>query len=259
MNASSLTSVEVDKFKIPVLNGKNYVLWSLKIKLILTYKGLWEFVQTNVSSASTTASDMSSSNERKKAQCLAIILLSIDDSYVAPVISMEDPKEVWEKLKSTYSSSSEAHIEALHSMLHEAKMGENESVVQFSNRIIGLRDQLSATGESVDQKLLIRVFLRGMPSAYKVEASIARQSFTTFDDVVSHLSAAEVREQCNDEKMDTGEDSAFVVPHNNCHHCGRPGHRKDKCFHNPKSSSYKPFFPSRRVQSDEIEKNLISF
>ena len=43
---------------------------------------------------------------------MTTILLAIDDSYIAPVINIEEPGEVWEKFKDTYESVSKARIDA---------------------------------------------------------------------------------------------------------------------------------------------------
>ena len=90
------------------------------MKLILKGKGQWKFLAAT--EKEPTEAKAKKKYLQRKDQALTTILLAIDDSCIAPVINIEEPREVWEKLKDTYESVSKSHIEAYITQLQAVRM-----------------------------------------------------------------------------------------------------------------------------------------
>lgn len=157
---------DADRFQIPLLNGSNYFIWSKKIELVLTVKGLWKYVNGSTDGTSSTE-QFDDCGDSKPAQALAFILLSIEDSYLAPVIAEKDPTKVWKTLYDLHSTSSEAQIEALQAKMYEIKMESKEGVQGYANRIMDLRNKFASAGKVIEDKELKRTFFRGLSNCYE--------------------------------------------------------------------------------------------
>ncbi|MEM9078955.1 MAG: DUF4219 domain-containing protein [Bacteroidota bacterium] len=251
-----------DRLRVPLLNGTNYYIWSKKMELVLKVKGLWKFVDGLTDS--TSSIDVNDSGDSKQSQDSACILLSIEDSFLSPVISEKDPAKVWKMLTKVHTMASEAHIEALQAKLYQMKMEGKEGVQAYANRIMDLRNKFAAAGESVDDKELCRTFFRGLASHYKIQGTVIREIAKNFDESVSLMAAAEIRDDLDDGNsngFNGGESALLVIPHGNCQHCGRPGHQKDNCFHNPHCAAYKRYYKYNSggdEGSQDSEKGLVS-
>lgn len=256
---------EADRVRVPLLNGTNYFIWSKKIELVLTVKGLWKYVDGSTDGTSSGAGidDDDNDGNSKEAQALAFILLSIEDSFLSPVIAEKDPVKVWKILSNLHSTSSEAQIEALQTKMYEMKMEHKEGVQVYANRIMDLRNKFASAGQAISDKDLNRTFFRCLSHRYKVQATVTREIAKSFNEAVSHMVAAEVRDNLNTESTgQSGDDLALLVtPRGNCQHCGRQGHQKDNCFHNPHCSAYERYFKSSRKVEDEqdSDKGLVSY
>lgn len=194
-----------------------------------------------------------SAKDGKRAQALTTILISIEDAYVAPVITERDPAVVSRRLKGLYAPSSGAHIEALQSELHEIAVDKGESVRDFGNRITAVRNHLAADGEPAADQEQLRAFLRGISPQLKIQALITRQSAVTFNEAIRQLAAEEVRQKGSEKEEATVrqrlDDLAITaLVKGNCAHCGRVGHDKNKCFHHPHCPVYKPYLAKKRIE-----------
>ena len=107
--------VEVDQFWIQNLSTSNYFLWSRKIEIVLRGKGLWKIVsgeEIGPDTSTATGEEMEKFYQRRD-RALTTLLFTIDDACSASVISLRNPKEIWDTLKARYETISQASIDAL--------------------------------------------------------------------------------------------------------------------------------------------------
>lgn len=102
---------EASRFGIEPLHANSYFLWSYELGIPFRGKELWEYVEGTVAESEQT-------KERKLFQrhndlALAHTLMSITNSYKASVITLRDPKAVWNKLRDTFQAVSQASIDAM--------------------------------------------------------------------------------------------------------------------------------------------------
>ena len=133
----SESRVEIARHKIKPLDSINYFIWAKKMQLLLRGKGLWGIV---------CGDEMEPSEERQRDEhkkfvqrgdvALTDILLCIADRCSHAVINLEDPNSLWDKLQEMYKGVSDASIDTYLVKLQNLKMGENENVMCYVNRLI---------------------------------------------------------------------------------------------------------------------------
>ena len=73
-----------------------------------------------------------------------------------------DPHSLWKKLVAKYESTSVANQSKLWSTLHGARMGNDESISEFANRLRKIEGQLRGLGATVDPTQLKHLLLDGV-------------------------------------------------------------------------------------------------
>ena len=81
---------------------------------------------------------------------LTDILLSIEDSCRHALINVEDPKYMWDKLQVMKKGVSDASIDTYLLKLQDFKMGANENVMCYVNRLMELENDLASVGHSLN-------------------------------------------------------------------------------------------------------------
>nr|GMD15251.1 calmodulin-like protein 9 [Ipomoea batatas] len=85
----------------PVFDGRNYKIWSMKLKNWLISNDLWDLVEEGY--IEKGRNDKTSKNDREKdSLIIVIILLAVDDSVSRCAVDANSSKEVWDKIKTEY-------------------------------------------------------------------------------------------------------------------------------------------------------------
>lgn len=237
------TQLSSDKFRVEPLTAHNYFMWSNDMEILLRGKGLWGYVSGDELEP-TDRSELQK-YRRKNDLALAHIFMTINASCKSSVVTLRNPKVVWDRLATTYQKVSEATIDAMLTRFQTMSMERTESVVNFTNRIDDIVNQLAAIGHSTSDQEKRRALLRGLSRDFLVPAQVIRCSGKTFTEAVSDLVVFE----CTMERDEPAK--AFIskpTRHSSqctCTHCGRPGHTMDRCWHNPNGSNYREYDPSK--------------
>ena len=96
-NSNTISGVSVEK-----LNGKNYQLWKIKIKMILIKKDTCNVIVSSFDSGK----DNKENYDRNKDQVLATILLSSADKILIKVRNAKTDTEVWSIIQDFHEKSS---------------------------------------------------------------------------------------------------------------------------------------------------------
>lgn len=240
-------TVDTSRYRIEPLTASNYFMWSRKMEIVLRGKGLWDIVSGNEeeplvdgaeSGQATTVPNALLKFRRRQDVALTNLLLTVDDSCSASVISMRDPKEVWDTLKSMFHTISEASIDAYLLQYQSIKMRPGEKVMQYVNRMTVIENKLATIGHAITSVEKKRALLRGLSEDFAITVEVIRATGKNFTEAVAHLV---VHEATSDNADSDDEESSTALPvtgKEKCFHCGRKGHMKNKCFHNPESPNY---------------------
>ena len=260
-------------YTIEKLTDKNYLVWSTQMQLVLESKGLWKFVDGTASGRAATDANK---DYRERRQCLAEIILNIDTKFVSSVMSKKEPKDVWDTLKAMHKSKSAANQFTLRRRILNLRMGEDQSVRSYVNKIYEIENELALTGYelSADDKKF--ALLEGLHEGYSVVRIILQNDTElAFEDMVSRLEAREdeiSREKDSTlvEDESTRKRSSFYTGRGKvkqyqsnkrqhgersklrCHICSKEGHKAFDCYFNPKSGQYKPHW----IPSPETKERL---
>ena len=236
------------RFRIDPLNAENYFSWSNDVEILLRGKGLWPYVMNTVQVP--TDEKQLTAFRQKQDQALAYIFSVIDASCKYSVMTLRDPAEVWNTLKSTFQKVSEASVDAKLTRLQNLQMNADEKVVEYANRLDMLVNELASTGHKVSEDEKKRSLLRGLRNEFEITTQVIRVTEKKYAEAVALLIIQESTSSSKDEckaLVSFKKDSEIK----SCSHCGRQGHSSSGCWHNPSSSSYKkhPFKPKKGKRS----------
>ena len=106
--------------------------------------------------------------ERCNITAMRVILDAVKDHIVPHVSAKDHAFEMWDALTKLYQSSNENRKMVLREKLRSVKMVESESVTSYLTRVTQIRDELSATGEVINDDELVRVSLNGFSEKWDI-------------------------------------------------------------------------------------------
>lgn len=217
------------------LDVDNYVPWSIRMRALLTSKGLWRAVK----------GDSTDAVEDQKA--LAQIILHVKDHHLLTVGSCKTSTIAWNTLEAIYQAQSNARKVQLRRELTQLKMGATEPLTVYAARAKDIQAQLQAAGEDIkDQEVGIQ-FLAGLPSAYTIINTIltSGDQDLKIDTMLPKLLTVEQATQAQSERPN--EEAALIAKPNGgcgikqrsdgrlhrdnreCFYCGKKGHIQADC------------------------------
>lgn len=96
-----------------------------------------------------------------------ILIDSVKDHLVPVISKLNSAKDMFECLQILYEFNSTSRALALRCQLLYIKMSRGESVVSFFMKIIELKDQLNAIGDSIEDKDLVTLAMNGLPHSWE--------------------------------------------------------------------------------------------
>ena len=150
------------------------------------------------------------------------ILLAIDYRWIATVINIEEPSKVWEKLKDTYESFFNAHVDAYITQMQAIRMKSTEKIMGFFNLIKTLENKLAAAGHIFQADETHRILLRGVWEEYSIRVQVIRSSGLSFNKDVSDLITFELEARIKELiDNDWGDMTALTIKYDKaCDICG---------------------------------------
>lgn len=256
--SESSSIIDASKVRVQLLNVENDYIWSNKLELILRGKSLLEIVtgdekppftdsvsETTASEqgepvASTTDPTVAKKYQQRKDTALTTFLLTNEDTCFSDVIGDREPKEVWDKLKAMYISSSEANVDAYLSRYQSIYMETSETIMSYVSKLRELENKLAEIGNPVSEKEKRRALLRGAREELKLSVEVIRATDKTLAESISLLVVQEGKAE-KKENNNKSHDSAFITykKERTCYYCNKKGHYKNECYHNPQSSKFR--------------------
>lgn len=205
---------------------------SKKNQLLLKSKALWNIVCGTEQPPNITGDAAYKMFSRRRETALSTLLLLVDESFVAPVLEMDDPSEVWKALRAQYQSVSQGIRDSLLDAYQAMRMNRDESVVQYHARRSQLESHLGGVGYAVSEGEMLSALLRGLTTKFDVMAEVIRGLDKTLADGMALLIAKEAF-LSNSKNFGDSSVKALNVESKpkrkrrfKCYHCGRLGHQK---------------------------------
>ena len=189
-----------------MLDGSNYGLW--KSRMRSTIRGIdamaWKSVTTGWSEPKAKDVNGVESNKEEElwtetelkmakfnSRALSAIHASVTKKHFELIQGCETAKEAWEILQTHFEGTSKvksSQLDYLASKFENLKMGESESVEEFSSQLSGIAQESLVLGKKYKDKKLVKKFLRCLPSKYTTYKAAMSVSLNTdeisFDEVV---------------------------------------------------------------------------
>nr|KYP40336.1 Retrovirus-related Pol polyprotein from transposon TNT 1-94 [Cajanus cajan] len=231
---------------IPMFNGENYHIWAVKMKFVLRSQGLWNVVISEADPPplreNPTIAQIKAYEEEKL---------------------KKDKKQVSDKIQDEFEGSSRVksiiRLLTLKREFELMKMKDNESVKDYSGRLMDVVNQMRLLGETsfTDQKVVEKIMV-SVPERFEAKISAIEESCDlqtlTITELTSKLHAQEQRVSI---RSDEAVEGAFRAKHNGrnfgksrtfnknkgkdegssrkgnflpCFHCQRTNHSKEDCW-----------------------------
>jgi hypothetical protein len=233
-----------DNVVIEPLEVENYGTWHLRMKALLTHKGLWKAVEGSGASGSGTSVTASTEGSGRPAagtsedsdKALSLIILNVKDQHLTTLATCKTAKEAWEKLATTYQSQLNARRMQLRKQLTLLKMASNKPLTVYFARARTLWTDLKVAGHTMAESEVVYSTLSGLPSQYNTAVEIittTTKEELKLDTVLAQLLPVEARHSRDTEGSSAEVGTPALVAHSDshsCFYCGKAGHLIKHCY-----------------------------
>ena len=259
---------------IPVFNGEHYHIWAVKMRFYLRSQGLWNVVMSEADppplGANPTVAQMKAYEEEKLKKDKAITCLhsGLADHIFTKIMNLETPKQVWDKLQGEFEGSERVKTVRLLTLKREfelMKMKDDESVKDYSGRLMDVVNQMRLLGEAFTDQKVVEKIMVSVPQKFEAKISAIEESCDlqtlTIVELTSKLHAQEQRVLM---RGDEATEGAFQANHkgknsgnlqgkkffknnkgkakgssrkgnfSSCFHCSRTNHVEKDCWYKGK-------------------------
>ena len=235
--------------RIEQLNQSNFHTWKIRILHVLTLKGL----ENHVTDDPTSDPESFPQWKKRDQKAQAHIALTLSDEMLANVQDVQTAKEMWKAIMNVFERHTLLNKLSARRKFYTATMTENESVLQFSNRIRQLASTLKNMNVSVSDSEKAMALLNGLPDEYHPLIS-ALDSIDSdgqelkWDHIKSRVLQEEQRIKTRHENAHAKSEAAALITktasttscanchrkpsrsHRFCNHCKKEGHTESKCW-----------------------------
>ena len=141
-------------------NEARYEIWEEKMLVYMKLKNLKEVILPG-----TVAS------AERKEQCYAELIQFLDERSLCLCLVMREAKDDGRRalqiLRQHYVGNNEPRIMSLYGQISSLNMNVNESVTDYIIRAETIATSLKTTGETISNRLLNAMVMKGLPSSYE--------------------------------------------------------------------------------------------
>nr|CAN73998.1 hypothetical protein VITISV_043372 [Vitis vinifera] len=262
---------------IPVFNGEHYHIWAVKMRFYLRSQGLWNVVMSEADppplGANPTVAQMKAYEEEKLKKDKAITCLhsGLADHIFTKIMNLETPKLVWDKLQGEFEGSERVKTVRLLTLKREfelMKMKDDESVKDYSGRLMDVVNQIQLLGEAFTDQKVVEKIMVSVPQKFEAKISAIEESCDLQTLIIVELtSKLHAQEQRVLMRGDKATEGAFQANHkgknsgnlqgkkffknnkgkaegssrkgkfSSCSHCRRTNHAEKDCWHKEQNAS----------------------
>ncbi|XP_017976374.1 PREDICTED: uncharacterized protein LOC108661903 [Theobroma cacao] len=191
----------------PVFSGENYAIWAVKMKAYLRAFDLWEIVEMGGDSpvmrhANPTVAQIKQHSEdvARRYKALSCIQSVVSDAIFTRIMTCDSLKEAWDRLKDEFHGSERTRqMQALnlHREFEILRMKDDETIKEYSDKIMKLVNQLRLLGEDLTERRIVNKVLVSLPEKFEAKISSLEDSKDlsqlTVTELVNALQAQEQR------------------------------------------------------------------
>ena len=212
-----------------IYDGTNYAEWAEIIELVLMTEDLWGIV-----SREEKGSDYPEGSAElrrfiarfRRAYSIISLNCSSTSQEILRKLGNKDPHLAWKALKEDALSKIASNKLVFMDKLLDVEMELSESIWDYETKFNFIVAQLTAMNVEFDRDLLLAIFLRGVPSKYKIITTNIRH---TVDVTIEEAVRALVVEERALKEDSSAPDSVLTVVRD-CKHCGKRHNSKDCWF-----------------------------
>ena len=234
--------------------------------------------------------------EDKDANAQKCIITSLDKKPTFHVMNCETSKEMWDKLHAIYEGKNDTNMHLLQQKWFSLAYDSKDDIAMHISKVEDLCFKLRAIGENISDNMLMTKMLMTVPSSYKhfiTAWESTNQTERTVENLMSRLMIEEKRLSKKDDFQETAlaansvkKDSFRRESKNSknsgykanaskncgfendsdksCWHCGKPGHKKQDCWHYKpskrqysKNSNFKKNNSNRNKQKEDSDSDAL--
>ncbi|XP_017629163.1 uncharacterized protein LOC108472164 [Gossypium arboreum] len=148
----------------PFFNGEGYHIWVVKMRTYLQAFDLWEVVNSDAEPAPLRANPIVAQirqhaderTERHKA--MSCIQNCVSDVIFTRIMAYKTPKQAWDRLKEEFQGTERTRQQQLLNLkrdFEDLKIKEEETVRQYSNRIMAMVNSIRLFGEQFNEARIV--------------------------------------------------------------------------------------------------------
>ena len=163
------------------LFGDNYLQWALDAKIILKSKGLGECITED-----------NNASEKDRYNAILIIRHHLAESLKDQYLTIENPLDLWNELKSRYDHQRTVILPKARSDWRDLRIQDYNSVDEYNSALFKIVSKLKLCGESItDQDMLEKTFSTFHTSNVLLQQQYREKGCKTYADLISCLLLAE--------------------------------------------------------------------
>lgn len=144
--------MEGDNIPLPILDGKNFQKWKLRMQSILEAKDLDDVVYGEDLTTTTAGEDskitpeMQAKNTKMRgARAKMIILNAVDDKHTTILAPFKTAREMWKRIVEEYSDKQPTNVQSMLAEYYSSKMEPSKNPSEFIAYIDSLVDRIKET------------------------------------------------------------------------------------------------------------------
>jgi hypothetical protein len=193
------------------------------MRFYLRSQDLWNVVVSDSDppplTANPTIAQMKAHEEEKlkKDKTITCLHSGLADHIFTKIMDLETPKQVWDKLQGEFEDSSRVKIVRLLALKREfelMKMKDNESIKDYSSRLMDIVNQMRLLGKAFTDHKVVEKIMVSVPQKFEAKISAIEESCDlnnlTIAELTSKLHVQEQRVQMRDEEAIEGAFQANI-------------------------------------------------
>jgi hypothetical protein len=200
----------------PILLGKNYEFWSLRMRSFLQAQECWDPVHhgyvepdpTDLEAMNNQQRNAQAEQRKRENKAKFWIQNSMDDSIFSKITGVVTSKQAWDILSTAYQGNDKVKkvkLQTLRTHFETLKMIESENVDTFMTRVMGIVNQIRLTSEAIPDQRIVEKVLRSLPKKFEmvVTSILESKDLSNFsvDELMGSLLSHETRLNLEDESM----------------------------------------------------------
>lgn len=280
---------EVEKYRIPLLDGTNYSDWKFRIETLLTELELSTYIEVDYTTLVTIGSSDDvqvqtrkqgeiAEHKRRDQKCKSQIIQRIADSHLEYAKDKATAYVIWQSLENAFQRKGIASQLLLRKALLTMKFNTvNDNLANHFLKFDKLIRELKSTGATLEESDVVCHLLLTMPTEYDTVVTALETVSTevlTLGFVKTRLLDEESKRNegvCGKNKHNNTSSTAFSstsngkakntkrTPNNktkfnfNCHNCGLPGHKRIDCRKKPQKTKTANEGSAAQIATDSKE------